>query len=119
MSVPMITNLEKLQDLASSSQSVESTLYEQLIGSLMYLVHTIPNICYIVNALSQFMSDPNHIHLVATKHVLRYVRGTITYGLRYTSSSGVLLSDIQIQIGLEVQLTEKVPLDIASVWDQQ
>ena len=38
------------------------------------------------------MSDPKHIHLVAAKHVLRYVRGTITYGLRYTSSSGVLLS---------------------------
>ena len=38
------------------------------------------------------MSDPKHIHWVAAKHVLRYVRGTITYGLRYTSSSGVLLS---------------------------
>ena len=57
----------------------------------MYLVHTRPDICYTVNALSQFMSDPKQIHLVATKHVLRYVRGTITYGLRYTSSSGVLL----------------------------
>ena len=42
--------------------------------------------------LNQFMSDPKHIHWVATKHVLRYVWGTITYGLRYTSSSGVLLS---------------------------
>ena len=92
MSVPMTTNLTKLRDSASSSQSVDSTLYRQLIGSLMYLVHTRPDICYTVNALSQFMSDPKHIHLVAAKHVLRYVRGTITYGLRYTSSSGVLLS---------------------------
>ena len=92
MSVPMTTNLTKLWDSASSSQSVDSTLYRQLIGSLMYLVHTRPDICYTVNALSQFMSDPKHIHLVAAKHVLRYVRGTITYGLRYTSSSGVLLS---------------------------
>ena len=54
-------------------------------------MHTRPDICYTVNALSQFMSDPKQIHLVAAKHVLRYVRGTITYGLRYTSSSGVLL----------------------------
>ena len=38
------------------------------------------------------MSDSKHIHLVAAKHVLRYVRGTIiTYGLMYTSNSGVLL----------------------------
>ena len=57
----------------------------------MYLVHTRPDICYTVNALSQFMSDPKHIHLVATKHVLKYVQGTITYGLKYTSSSGVML----------------------------
>ena len=92
MSVPMTTNLTKLRDSASSSQSVNSTLYRQLIGSLMYLVHTRPDICYTLNAPSQFMSDPKHIHLVAAKHVLRYVQGTITYGLRYTFSSGVLLS---------------------------
>ena len=90
-SVPMTTNLTKLHDSTNSSQSVESTLYRQLIGSLMYLVHTRPDICYTMNALSQFMSDSKHIHWVAAKHVLRYVRGTITYGLRYTSSSGVLL----------------------------
>ena len=91
MSVPMTTNLTKLCDLDTSSQSVDSTLYRQLIGSLMYLSHTRPDIYYTVNALSQFMSDPKHIHLVVAKHVLRYVRGTITYGLKYTSSSGVLL----------------------------
>ena len=91
MGITMTANLTKLGDSATSSQSVDSTLYRHRIGSLMYLVHTRPDICYTVNALSQFMSDSKHIHLVAAKHVLRYVRGTITYGLRYTSSSGVLL----------------------------
>ena len=88
MSVPMTTNLTKLRDSTTSSQSVDSTMYKQLIGSLMYLVHTRPNVPYTVNALSQFMFDPKHIHWVAAKHLLIYVRGTITYGLRYTSSSG-------------------------------
>ena len=92
MSVPMTMNLTKLRDSTSSSQNVDSTLYRQLIGSLMYLVHTRPDICYTVNALSQFMSDLKHIHWVAAKHILRYVQGTVTYGIRYTSSSGVLLS---------------------------
>ena len=92
MSVPMTTNLTKLRDSATGSQRVDSTLYKQLIGSLMYLVHTRPDICYTVNALSQFMSNPKHIHWVAAKHVLRYVQGTITYGLMYTSNSGVLLA---------------------------
>jgi hypothetical protein len=57
----------------------------------MYLVHTIPGICYAVNALNQFMCEPKHIHLVPAKHILRYVRGTIGYGLIYTSSGGVML----------------------------
>ena len=92
MSVPMTANLKKLRDSTTSSQDVDSTLYRQLIESLMYLVHTRPDICYTVNALSQFMSDPKHIHWIVAKHILRYVRGTITYGLRYTSSSGVLLA---------------------------
>ena len=82
MSVPMTTNLTKLQDSTTNSQGVESTLYRQLIGSLMYLIHTRPDICYTVNALSQIMSDLKHIHWVVAKHVLRYARGTITYGLR-------------------------------------
>ena len=119
MSVPMTTNLTKLRDSTSSSQSVDSTLYRQLIGSLMYLMHTRPNICYTVNAPSQFMSDSKHILLAVAKHVLRYVWGTITYELRYTSSSGVLLSRYSDSDWAGSQLTEKVPLVIALVWDQQ
>ena len=92
MGIPMTSNLTMLGDSATSSQSGDSTFYIQLIGSLMYLVHMRSDICYTVNALSQFMLDPKHIHLIAAKHILRYVRGTITYGLRYTSSSRVLLS---------------------------
>ena len=85
----------------------------------MYLVHTRLDIYYTVNALSQFMSDPKHIHLIAAKHVLRYVRGTITYGLRYTSSSGVLLSGYADSDWVGSAVDRKVPLVIASIWDQQ
>jgi hypothetical protein len=37
------------------------------------------------------MSEPRHKHLIASNHILRYLRGSIAYGLRYTSSGGVLL----------------------------
>jgi hypothetical protein len=37
------------------------------------------------------MCEPKHIHMVVVKHILRYVQGTIAYGLRYTSSGGVML----------------------------
>eukprot|EP00253_Pinus_taeda_P036098 PITA_36098 len=53
MSTPMITNWKKLH--ASDSKLVDPTLYRQLIGCLMYLVNTRPDLCFAVNTMSQFM----------------------------------------------------------------
>ena len=89
MSTPMITNLKKL--VASESELVDPTLYRQLIGSLMYLVNTRPDISFAVNTLSQFMVEPRRVHWVAAKHVLRYLRGTVDYGLNYVQNDGVNL----------------------------
>jgi hypothetical protein len=89
MTTPMITNWKKLH--ASESQLVDSTLYHQLIGSLMYLVNTRPDICFAVNTLSQFMVEPRRVHWVAAKHVLRYLCGTVDYGLDYHRGDGVRL----------------------------
>jgi hypothetical protein len=55
------------------------------MGSLMYLVNTRHDICYAVDVLSQFMSQLRQTQWIAAKHVLRYLRGTIGYGLRYAS----------------------------------
>jgi hypothetical protein len=55
------------------------------------MVHTRLDICYVVIAMSQFMTELRQRHWVAAKHILRYLRGTITYGLIYTSSGGLFL----------------------------
>ena len=60
MSTPMITNWKKLH--AFETELVDPTLYRQLIGSLMYLVNTRPDICFAVNSLSQFMVEPRRVH---------------------------------------------------------
>eukprot|EP00253_Pinus_taeda_P014399 PITA_14399 len=65
---------------------------EKLIGSLMYLVNTRPNIFYAVNTLSQFMVEPKRAHWAADKHVLRYLQGTIDYGLLYSKGKDIRLS---------------------------
>ncbi|XP_059068493.1 uncharacterized mitochondrial protein AtMg00810-like [Cryptomeria japonica] len=83
MSTLMETNLHKLREAGASSESVDSTLYRQMIESLMYLINTRPDIFYVVNALSRFMCEPKQLHIVAPKHILRYLRGTIGYGLKY------------------------------------
>jgi hypothetical protein len=84
MPTPMVMDLKKMSN--TDSGDVDPHLYRQLIGSLMYLVNTRPDICYAVNVLSQFMSQSRQTHWIAAKHVLRYLRGTIGYGLRYASS---------------------------------
>jgi hypothetical protein len=50
----------------------------------MYLMNTRPNICFVVNTLSQFLVELIHVHLVAAKHVMRYLKGTLDFGLCYT-----------------------------------
>ena len=89
MSIPMITSWKKLH--ASERELVNPTLYRQLIGSLMYLVNSRPDLCFAVNTLSQFMVEPRRVHWIAAKHVLRYLAGTMDYGLDYKRSDGVIL----------------------------
>ena len=59
MSTPMITNWKQLH--ASEGKLVDPTIYRQLIGSLMYLVNTRPDLCFAVNTLSQFMVEPRSV----------------------------------------------------------
>jgi hypothetical protein len=91
ITTPMISNLKKLHNQATGLDPEDPTIYRQIIGSLMYLVHTRPDNCYTVNSLSQFMCEPKHIHMVVAQHILIYVWRTIAYGIKYTYSGGVRL----------------------------
>jgi hypothetical protein len=90
MNTPMETKLKLLVD--TSSELIDATLYRQIIGSLMYLTNTRPDICFVVNTLSQFLVEPRHVHLVVAKHVMRYLKGTLDYGLSYDGDHNFTLS---------------------------
>ena len=68
---------------ATFAEVVDAIVYRKLVGSLMYLVNTQPDICYVVNQLSQAMVKPTKLFWKACNHVLRYLRGTLGYGLWY------------------------------------
>eukprot|EP00253_Pinus_taeda_P017561 PITA_17561 len=74
MQTPLVGNWRKKD--ATSGEVVEATMYKHLVGSLMYLVNTQPNLCYAVNQLSQAMLQPTNMFWKEAKHVLRYLRGT-------------------------------------------
>ena len=89
MTTPMTTTMKLLND--DASEAIDATLYRQVIGSLVYLTNTRPNICFVVNNLSQYMFNPGNIHLVEEKHVMRYLKGTLDYVLRYASNGKIKL----------------------------
>ncbi|KAJ8649535.1 hypothetical protein MRB53_002558 [Persea americana] len=62
---------------------VDGTMYKQIVGSLMYLIATRPDIVYSVNLISRFMEHPTQLHLVAAKRILRYLKGTLGFGMFY------------------------------------
>ena len=84
MTTPMESNLKLLSD--ASLESVDATMYHQMIRSLMYLTNTRPYICFVVNTLSQFLMDPRHVHFIDAKHILMYLKGTVDYGLKYEAN---------------------------------
>ena len=81
IATPMDANLKKLRDSTSDFDLIDPTMYRQLIGLLMYMTNTILDICFAVNALSQFMCEPRQIHWITAKPVLRYLHGAMGYGL--------------------------------------
>jgi hypothetical protein len=89
MATPMVTDMRKLRDY--DSDIVDMSLYRKLIGSFIYLVNTPPNIFFAMNTLSQFHMEPRLEHWIVAKHILTYLHGTLTYGLRYASNSDVQL----------------------------
>eukprot|EP00253_Pinus_taeda_P017914 PITA_17914 len=89
MQTPLPGNWRK--EDATSGEVVAATVYRQLVGSLMYLVNTRPDLCFVVNQLSQAMVQPTKLFWKAMKHVLRYLRVTSQYGLWYRRTEGVKL----------------------------
>jgi len=82
---PAATPMEEKLKLSREStvEEVDATLYRRLMGSLRYLVHTRPDLVFAVGYLSRFMQRPTVEHQQAAKRVLRYVAGTLDYGLHY------------------------------------
>ena len=89
ITTPMASNLKILSD--ASSEMVDATMYRQMIGSLMYIMNTIPDIYFVVNTLSQFLIDLSHVHLIVANHILRYLRGTVDYGIKYDVNKEIKL----------------------------
>jgi hypothetical protein len=76
----------KLED-GRETPLVDSTLSRQLVDSLLYLTHSRPDLSYVVGTISRFMQESHELHWKVAKCILRYVQGTITFGIHYVEKS--------------------------------
>jgi hypothetical protein len=86
---PTITPISTGTKLSKNDEGscVFSTLYKRLVGSIMYLTTTRPNIMFVVSLISIFMETLKSIHWQDGKIILRYVVGTTNYGVLYALDS--------------------------------
>lgn len=66
------------------SEPVNSTEYRSIVGALRYLTHTRPDISFAVGIVSRFMEKPQLKHLQVVKVILRYIKGTMDFGIKYS-----------------------------------
>jgi hypothetical protein len=92
MDTPM-SSVEKLSIESSEKLGPhDSTRYRSVVGALQYLTLTCPDILFAVNKVCQFLHAPTTTHWSAVKRILRYVRGTISLGLKIVRSNSMMVS---------------------------
>nr|KYP35691.1 Retrovirus-related Pol polyprotein from transposon TNT 1-94 [Cajanus cajan]KYP38474.1 Retrovirus-related Pol polyprotein from transposon TNT 1-94 [Cajanus cajan] len=87
---PMSTNCYLDSDIAG--KDVEESMYRGIIGSLLYLTASRPDIMYSVCVCARFQSKPKESHLKAVKKILKYLKGTINVGLWYPKGTSPSLT---------------------------
>ncbi|XP_014523943.1 uncharacterized protein LOC106780197 [Vigna radiata var. radiata] len=89
----------------------DPTQYRSLVGALQYLTITRPNLSYAINLVSQFLQAPTNDHFQAVKRILRYVKGTMSYGLSFTRGASLNVlgySDVDWARCIETRLSTYV-----------
>ncbi|XP_042467433.1 secreted RxLR effector protein 161-like [Zingiber officinale] len=79
---PMEPKTQLHKDLEGTP--IDATEYRRVIGCLRYLLHTRPDLSYSVGMASRYMEKPTSMHHKVVKQILRYLKGTIYFGLAYT-----------------------------------
>ncbi|XP_050222620.1 uncharacterized mitochondrial protein AtMg00810-like [Mercurialis annua] len=87
---PMEVNVKYRKD--EGNLLPDPFLYRRLVGSLIYLTVTRPDISYVVHTVSRFMQSPRHLHLAAVRRIIRYILGSTSRGLFFPVGSSLHLT---------------------------
>lgn len=84
MNTPLIPQRHEQEE---DNNAVDPTLYRSLVGGLLYLTATRPDLMFSASYVSRYLKEPMSKHLKEAKRVLRYIKGTSDLGLKFTATS--------------------------------
>ncbi|GJT36471.1 hypothetical protein Tco_0926890, partial [Tanacetum coccineum] len=90
--VGTLMDIKDKLDLDQIRTPVDATKYRSMIGSLMYLMSSRPDIVYATCVCARYQAQPTEKHLKEVKRIFRYLRGTVNMGLWYTRDSSFELT---------------------------
>ena len=87
---PMSPNVKLTVDLLG--KNIDSSLYRSMIGSLLYLTTSRPDISYSEGVCARYQANPKESHMIALKRIIRYVKTTADFGVWYNKYTNVVLA---------------------------
>ena len=116
ISTPMGTNGNL--DIDASGNMVDQKLYQSLIGSLLYVTTSRPDVMFSVCMCARFQASPRESYLKVTKRILRYLKHTQNVGLWYPKGAKFeLVGYIRTPIIHDVKWKERVPQTLVNCWE--
>ncbi|KAL0536574.1 hypothetical protein IC582_025523 [Cucumis melo] len=79
---PAVTHAKLIKD--TEGAEVDHKLYRSIVGNLLYLTASRPDIAYVVGICARYQADPRITHLETVKRILKYVHGTSDFGMMYS-----------------------------------
>jgi hypothetical protein len=90
MSTPMVTRCKLSKD--DDSPNVDKISYRSMIGILLYITTSRPDIMHVVGMVGRYQAAPKQSYFLAVKRIFRYLKGTMNYGLWYPRKMNFQLS---------------------------
>ncbi|GKF98136.1 hypothetical protein Tco_0296919, partial [Tanacetum coccineum] len=110
---PMVDRLKLDEDLMGIP--VDQTQFRGMVGSLMYLTASRPDLVFAVWMCARYQAKPIKKHFEAIKRIFRYLKGTINMGLWYPKDNAMSLTALmQMQIMRDVKIQEEVRQEVLS-----
>jgi hypothetical protein len=113
---PMSTSVKLHVDVAG--KPVDQSLYRSMIGCLLYLTASWPDISFSVGVCARLQANPKESHLTAIKRILRYVNGTVNFGISFSRNTNLELTGYSDVTGPKMQMIERVHMAGVIMWVQ-